>query len=177
MSTGTGPGERFSGPGRPGAPPAPLLPRRSVPPKPSHVVQMPEGKRIHVPHVAMVNVLVRDYDEAIAFFTGAFGLDLLEDTPQDGGKRWVVVGSRSAGAGLRLALATSESQLARVGNQSGTSVGFFLHVEDFDATLRRALTHGAVACEEPRDEPHGRVIILADLYGNRWDVIEPTSAQ
>ncbi len=125
----------------------------------------------------MVNLLVREYDEAIAFFTNAFGLELLEDTPQGPTKRWVVVGSRAAGAGLRLALATSESQLARVGNQSGESVGFFLHVEDFEATLERALAHGAVACEEPRHEAHGRVIILADLYGNRWDVIEPPAGR
>jgi predicted enzyme related to lactoylglutathione lyase len=126
-----------------------------------------------VPHVALVNVLVRDYDEAIAFYTGAFGLEVLEDSPQGGAKRWVVVGSRTGGAGLRLALATKEAQLARVGNQSGDGVAFFLHVEDFAATLERALARGAVATEEPRDEPHGKVIILEDLYGNRWDVIEP----
>ncbi|KAE8764034.1 VOC family protein [Georgenia thermotolerans] len=128
-----------------------------------------------MPHVALVNVLVHDYDEAIAFYTGAFGLRLLEDSPQGGGKRWVVVGSPDDGAGLRLAQATREAQRARVGNQAGDGVGFFLHVEDFDATLERALAHGAVATEEPRQEPHGRVIILEDLYGNRWDVIEPAA--
>jgi predicted enzyme related to lactoylglutathione lyase len=130
-----------------------------------------------VPHVALVNVLVRDYDEAIAFYTGAFALELLEDTPQGGGKRWVVVGSPDGGAGLRLALATKEAQRARVGNQAGDGVAFFLHVEDFDAALDRALAHGAVATEEPRNEPHGRVIILEDVYGNRWDVIEPTDGR
>ncbi|WP_448072260.1 VOC family protein [Georgenia yuyongxinii] len=126
-----------------------------------------------MPHVALVTVLVRDYDEAIAFYVGALGLELLEDSPQGDDKRWVVVGSRTHGAGLRLALATKEAQLARVGNQGGDGVAFFLHVEDFDTAVARALAHGAVATEEPRDEPHGRVVILEDLYGNRWDVIEP----
>ncbi|GAA3511481.1 VOC family protein [Georgenia daeguensis] len=123
-------------------------------------------------HVALVNVLVRDYDEAIAFYTRAFGLDLLEDSPQGGGKRWVVVGSRDGGAGLRLAVA-KPGQEALVGRQNGDAVGFFLHVEDLDTTLAQALAHGAVPTEKIREEPHGRVIILEDLYGNRWDVIQP----
>jgi len=123
--------------------------------------------------VALVNVLVRDYDEAIAFYTRAFGLDLLEDSPQGGGKRWVVVGSPDGGAGLRLALA--KPALAQlVGRQNGDSVGFFLHVDDVDATLAAAVAHGAVPTEEIRHEPHGRVVIVEDLYGNRWDVIQPT---
>ncbi|WP_447925299.1 VOC family protein [Georgenia muralis] len=124
-------------------------------------------------HVPMVTVLVRDYDEAIAFYTRAFGLSLLEDTAQGGGKRWVVVGAPGRGAGLRLALARTPEQLARVGDQLGGGVGFFLHVEDFDATLAAALAAGAEAMEAPRDEPHGRVVILRDLYGNLWDVIAP----
>ncbi|MPV36780.1 VOC family protein [Georgenia subflava] len=123
-------------------------------------------------HVALVNVLVRDYDEAIAFYTRAFGLELLEDSPQGGGKRWVVVGSRSRGAGLRLAVA-KPGQRELVGRQNGDGVGFFLHVTDLDAVLAAALGHGAVATEEVREEPHGRVVILEDLYGNKWDVIEP----
>jgi predicted enzyme related to lactoylglutathione lyase len=124
--------------------------------------------------VALVNVLVRDYDEAITFYTRAFGLELLEDTPQGGGKRWVVVGSHDGGAGLRLAVAKPE-QAELVGRQNGTSVGFFLHVDDLDATLAQAVAHGAVATEGIREEPHGRVVILEDLYGNRWDVIQPAS--
>ena len=126
-------------------------------------------------HVPMVTVLVRNYDEAISFYTRAFGLDVLEDTPQGAGKRWVVVGAPSRGAGLRLALARTPEQLARVGDQHGGGVGFFLHVEDFDATLTAALEAGAEATETPRDEPHGRVVILRDLYGNLWDVIAPPS--
>jgi predicted enzyme related to lactoylglutathione lyase len=125
--------------------------------------------------VALVNVLVRDYDEAIAFYTRAFGLELLEDSPQGAGRRWVVVGSRDGGAGLRLAVA-KPAQEALVGRQNGDSVGFFLHVDDLDATLAQALAHGAVPTEEIRDEPHGRVIIVEDLYGNRWDVIQPDGA-
>ncbi|MFH5823303.1 VOC family protein [Georgenia sp. AZ-5] len=123
-------------------------------------------------YVPLVNVLVRDYDEAIGFYTAAFGLELLEDVDQGEGKRWVVVGSRSRGAGLRLARA-KENQRDLVGRQSGDGVGFFLHVEDFDAALERALRHGAVPCEEPRSEAHGRVVILKDVYGNKWDVIRP----
>ena len=122
--------------------------------------------------VALVNVLVRDYDEAIAFYTRAFGLDLLEDSPQGGGKRWVVVGSPDGGAGLRLAVA-KPAQEGLVGRQNGDGVGFFLHVEDLDATLAAAVAHGAVPTESIREEPHGRVIIVEDLYGNRWDLIQP----
>ena len=122
--------------------------------------------------VALVNVLVRDYDEAIAFYTRAFGLDLLEDSPQGGGKRWVVVGSIDGGAGLRLAVAKPDQE-GLVGRQNGDGVGFFLHVEDLDATLAAAVAHGAVPTESIREEPHGRVIIVEDLYGNRWDVIQP----
>lgn len=125
--------------------------------------------------LALVNVLVRDYDEAVEFYTRGFGLELLEDTDQGGGKRWVVVGDPARGAGLRLAVATPDQE-PLVGAQCGDSVAFFLHVEDLGATMAAALAAGAAATEEPREEPHGRVVILRDLYGNKWDVIEPPTA-
>jgi predicted enzyme related to lactoylglutathione lyase len=123
--------------------------------------------------LALSTILVRDYDEAVAFYTAGLGLEVLEDNPQAGGRRWVVVGSRAGGGALRLALARTPEQQARVGDQCGGAVAFFLHVEDLDAALAAAVAHGAVATEEPRDEPHGRVVIVEDPYGNRWDVIQP----
>ena len=117
-------------------------------------------------------VLVRDYDEAIAFFTGAVGLDLVEDTDQGGGRRWVVVGG-AGGATVILARADTPQQIARIGDQTGGRVGFFLHSDDIVADHRRMGDHGVRFLEELRHEPYGAVAVFEDLAGNRWDLIQP----
>lgn len=122
--------------------------------------------------LALVALLVREYDEAIVFFTETLGFGLIEDTPLGGGKRWVVAAPEQ-GAGLVLAKAASPEQAARVGDQTGGRVGFFLHTGDFDRDHARMEAAGVRFVEGPRVEPYGKVGVFLDLYGNRWDLIEP----
>ncbi|MET9513735.1 VOC family protein [Streptomyces sp. NPDC002994] len=129
-----------------------------------------------MPHIALVTLVVRDYDDAIAFYTGALGFELAEDTDRGDGSRWVVVrppGSTDAGAGLLLARAKDDAQLARVGGQTGGRVGFFLHTGDFARDHARMTAAGVRFLEEPRHEPYGSVAVFEDLYGNRWDLLQP----
>ncbi len=124
--------------------------------------------------IALVTLLVRDYDEAIAFFTGALRFTLSEDTPMPDGKRWVVVTPPgSAGTGLLLAQPSTPEQTARVGDQTGGRVAFFLHVADFNETYDYMKAKGVRFTEEPRREPYGTVVVFLDLYGNKWDLIQP----
>jgi catechol 2,3-dioxygenase-like lactoylglutathione lyase family enzyme len=117
--------------------------------------------------------VVRDYDEAIAFFVDAIGFELVEDTRLDDGKRWVVVRlSGGTGASLLLARAADEAQARRVGDQTGGRVGFFLFTDDFDRQHARMAAAGVRFVEPPRHEPYGTVAVFEDLYGNRWDLIE-----
>lgn len=130
-------------------------------------------------HVAL---LVREYDEAIEFFTRAFGWVVLEDEPQSSTKRWVRVGPRTtdagaataadAGASLLLARAATPEQQRAVGNQTGGRVFLFLHTPDFDADHARLAAAGVRFTESPRNEAYGRVVVFLDLYGNKWDLIE-----
>jgi len=126
------------------------------------------------PQLALVTFLVRDYDEAVGFFTRALGFARIEDRPQGGGKRWVVVAPPGgAGAGLLLARAATAEQLAAVGRQAGGRVFLFLHTDDFARDHARMQAHGVRFLEEPRREPYGTVAVFADLYGNKWDLLEP----
>ena len=122
--------------------------------------------------LSLVALLVRDYDEAIDWYGRALGFRLVSDEDQGGGKRWVVI-EDEAGRGLLLARAKKPGELAAVGNQHAGRVGFFLEVEDFDAAYGRLTAAGATFDEEPRHEPYGKVVVFRDLYGNRWDLIEP----
>jgi catechol 2,3-dioxygenase-like lactoylglutathione lyase family enzyme len=118
--------------------------------------------------------LVHDYDEAIAFFTGALGFRLVEDTPQGDGKRWVTVAPRGAdGTRLLLARAVNDEQRAAVGKQGGGRVFLFLQTDDFAGDHARMREHGVHFREEPRHEPYGTVVVFDDLYGNGWDLIQP----
>lgn len=133
-----------------------------------------------MPSIALVTLVVRDYDEAIAFYTDAVGFELVEDTDRGDGSRWVVVRPRGAAgvgglgnAGLLLARAKNEDQEASVGNQTGGRVGFFLHTEDFAGDHERMTAAGVKFLEEPRHEPYGSVAVFEDLYGNRWDLLQP----
>jgi lactoylglutathione lyase len=124
--------------------------------------------------IARVALVVRDYDEAIAFFTEALRFSLIEDTPLGGGKRWVVVAPPgSTGTALLLAKAASPEQAARVGDQTGGRVFLFLHTSDFWGDYRHMLASGVRFAEAPRQEPYGLVAVFYDLYGNHWDLIQP----
>lgn len=122
--------------------------------------------------LALMALVVRDYDEAIAFFTDVIGLRLAEDTDMGGGKRWVVV-APSDGTGLLLAKAGNAEQAARVGDQTGGRVGFFLHTDAFDSDYARMLAAGVRFTETPREEVYGKVVVFLDLYGNKWDLVQP----
>jgi catechol 2,3-dioxygenase-like lactoylglutathione lyase family enzyme len=126
-----------------------------------------------VAHIGLVTVVVADYDEAITFYVDVLGFDLVEDTPAGDGKRWVVVrpsGAREAG--VLLAKAATDAQTARIGDQNGGRVGWFLNTADFDRDFARMRAAGVVFKEAPRREPYGKVAVFLDLYGNRWDLIE-----
>ncbi|WP_198152860.1 VOC family protein [Pseudofrankia sp. DC12] len=127
--------------------------------------------------LAQVMVLVDEYDPAIVFFTEVLGFELVEDSPattSDGRpKRWVVVRPPGAETSVLLARADGPTQSAAVGNQAAGRVGFFLHVDDFEASYRRLRAADVTFLGEPRDEPYGRVVVFFDLAGNRWDMIQP----
>jgi catechol 2,3-dioxygenase-like lactoylglutathione lyase family enzyme len=125
-----------------------------------------------------ITIVVDDYDRAIAFFTEVLGFELAEDSPaltthSGRPKRWVVVRPPGAETGILLARADGDRQAGAVGNQTGGRVGFFLHVDDFDANYKRLIAAGVEFDGQPRTEPYGRVVVFADLYGNRWDLIGP----
>lgn len=124
--------------------------------------------------IAAVSLLVREYDEAIEFFTRALEFTVAKDVAMDAGKRWVVVAPRGGdGTPLLLARAVTDAQRAAVGNQAGGRVFLFLHTSDFEADYRRMREHGVRFTEQPRDEPYGRVVVFLDLYGNKWDLVQP----
>ncbi|MGP3632515.1 VOC family protein [Streptomyces sp. 24-1644] len=125
--------------------------------------------------IALVTLVVTDYDEAIAFYRDSLGFELVEDSDRGDGSRWVVVRPRGgkAGSGLLLARAKDEAQRASVGAQTGGRVGFFLHTEDFAGDHARMRAAGVRFLEEPRHEVYGSVAVFEDLYGNRWDLLQP----
>ena len=122
--------------------------------------------------LAMTTFIVRDYDEAIAWFTEALGFKLMEDTVQSPAKRWVVVGSGDC-TKLLLAKASNETQTDHIGKAAGGRVGFFLHTDDFLKEHARMTAAGVKFKENPRHEVYGTVAVFEDLYGNLWDLIEP----
>ena len=125
--------------------------------------------------LALVSVVVPDYDEGIAFYVGVLGFRLVEDTAlAEPGKRWVVVAPEgSGGSGLLLARAATEEQRSRIGNQTGGRVFLFLHTDDFARDHAAFRARGVRFLEEPRHEPYGTVAVFEDLYGNKWDLVQP----
>jgi catechol 2,3-dioxygenase-like lactoylglutathione lyase family enzyme len=128
-------------------------------------------------HLHLTALIVDDYDAAIAFFVGALGFELIEDSPSltDDGrpKRWVVVRPPGGQTGLLLARADGETQAAAVGAQFAGRVGLFLAVDDFAAAHARMTAAGVEFLSEPRDEPYGRVVVFRDIAGNKWDMLGP----
>jgi catechol 2,3-dioxygenase-like lactoylglutathione lyase family enzyme len=128
-------------------------------------------------HLGLIAVVVSDYDPAISFFVDALGFELVEDSPSltnDGRpKRWVVVRPPGAVTGLLLARADGEDQATVVGKQAAGRVGFFRHVEDFDARYARMASAGVQFVKAPRAEPYGRVAVFLDIAGSKWDLIGP----
>ncbi|MGH6965223.1 MAG: VOC family protein [Phenylobacterium sp.] len=120
--------------------------------------------------LSLTALLVRDYDEAIDFYVRKVGFDLREDTDQGGGKRWVVVSPSGGGAALLLA---KSAEAKGVGEQGAGRVFLFLQTDDFDADHARMSAAGVHFLEAPRREAYGAVAVFQDLYGNRWDLIEP----
>lgn len=125
--------------------------------------------------LGLVSLVVRDYDEALAFFVGVLGFELVEDTPvPEQGKRWVVVSPPGAtGCQLLLARASTPEQASRVGSQTGGRVFLFLYTDDFARDHRRYRERGVEFVRDPKEEPYGTVAVFKDLYGNLWDLLQP----
>ena len=126
-----------------------------------------------MPSIAGVNYLVRDVDEALAYFTDGLGFEVIEDDDSSGRRRVVVAPAGHTGAALVLKLAGTDEQRAAVGRQGGGVVLFFLETDDFEREHARMRDAEVRFREEPRHEPYGTVAVFEDLYGNAWDLIQP----
>jgi catechol 2,3-dioxygenase-like lactoylglutathione lyase family enzyme len=126
-----------------------------------------------VQSIAAITFVVEDYDEAIAFFTGRLRFEVAEDTPLAGGKRWLLVRPPGGGTALLLARAATPEQASRVGDQAGGRVFLFLRTDDFWRDYHDMISRGVRFAEEPREEGYGTVAVFLDLYGNRWDLVQP----
>lgn len=137
---------------------------------------VPEAEVHMTQSIAYVALVVRDYDEAIAYFTNVLGFALIEDTPIENGKRWVLVRPRnSQGTSLLLAKAANPEQESRIGNQTGGRVFLFLHTDDFWRDYEQMKVRGVKFREQPRKEIYGTVAVFEDPYGNRWDLLQLTN--
>jgi catechol 2,3-dioxygenase-like lactoylglutathione lyase family enzyme len=128
--------------------------------------------------LGLVSLVVRDYDEALAFFVGKLGFTLVEDTPVPAqGKRWVVVAPPGAAESrLLLARAATPEQQQHIGAQTGGRVFLFLYTDDFWRDHERYRAQGIEFVREPKREPYGTVAVFRDLYGNLWDLLEPAGS-
>lgn len=125
-------------------------------------------------HLAMITLVVDDYDTAIRYYTEKLRFSLLEDTSMSETKRWVVVSPPgSTGCKILLAKAASDEQQSRIGNQTGGRVFLFLHTDDFEKDHKNLVAQHIPIISGPVNEPYGRVLVFRDLYGNLWDLIEP----
>lgn len=124
--------------------------------------------------IALVTLVVDNYDRAKTFYCDSLGLDCVADEALPDGKRWLVVKPKGAdGCGLLLAEADDDEQMHSIGNQTGGRVGFFLHTDDFARDHAAMLAKGVRFLEQPRHEAYGSVAVFEDLYGNRWDLLQP----
>jgi catechol 2,3-dioxygenase-like lactoylglutathione lyase family enzyme len=142
--------------------------------------QVPQRKMFQT--IAHITLVVRDYDEAIAFFTETLSFDLIEDSPakdrQSRHKRWVLVAPRGSRATqILLAKATNEEEASRIGNQTGGRVFLFLHTDDFWHDYNTMREKGVKFIREPEQHGYGTVAVFEDLYGNKWDLLQPRRNQ
>jgi catechol 2,3-dioxygenase-like lactoylglutathione lyase family enzyme len=126
--------------------------------------------------LAHLTFLVRDYDEALAFFTEALGFRVVQDRPLPAGKRWLIVSPPgSLGTNLLLAQAATLEQAQQIGKQAGGRVFLFLYTDNFWRDYRLMLGANVKFLESPREESYGTVAVFEDLYGNKWDLLQPIS--
>ena len=126
-------------------------------------------------HIGHITLLVNDYDEAIAFYCNKLQFHVVEDKPMSETKRWVLLAPPgSTGTSILLTRAVTDEQRALVGKQAAGKVFLFLFTDNLAAEYKNLLKHGVGIVEEPEVKPHGKVLIFSDLYGNRFDLIEPT---
>ena len=127
--------------------------------------------------LALISLVVRDYDEALAFYVGVLGFERVEDSEVPGeSKRWVVVRPGGGQVGILLARAATPEQAERIGNQTGGRVFLFLHTDDLDRDFAAYRARGVEFVREPKDMPFGRVAVFRDVYGNLWDLVQPSRA-
>lgn len=126
-------------------------------------------------HINQITLVVKDYDEAIAFYTQKLHFVLIEDTVLSDSKRWVVVAPKNSQCRLLLAKAANEEQLKSVGNQTGGRVFLFMNTDNFEKEHQNLLAHQITIVRQPRIENYGKVLVFEDLYGNLWDLIEPVA--
>ena len=124
-------------------------------------------------NLAMIALLVDDYDNALSFYVGKLGFEKTEDKRLSAMKRWVTVVPPGGASGLLLARAADDRQREAIGNQSGGRVFLFLHTDDFEGDHAKYIRRGVRFVEQPRNETYGKVAVFEDPYGNRWDLIEP----
>ncbi len=126
--------------------------------------------------IAHIAVVVKDYDEAIRFYLDKLNFELVEDTVLSESKRWVLVApSDQKSCCLLLAKAANEEQSSRIGNQTGGRVFLFLYTDDFYRDYNKMISNGVIFVRNPKEEPYGTVAVFQDLYGNLWDLIQPTN--
>ncbi|MGA0236619.1 MAG: VOC family protein [Alphaproteobacteria bacterium] len=125
--------------------------------------------------ISGVTILVPSYADGLAFFRDKLGFTVLEDIEQGQGKRWLVMapGTQAGQARIILAVPSNEAQMGAMGNQNGGRVGFFLQTDDFDRDYADFASKGVKFAEDPRQEPHGKVAVFEDDFGNLWDLIQP----
>lgn len=127
---------------------------------------------IQIKHIAL---LVNDYDEAIAFYTQKLNFNLIEDTPISEHQRWVLVGPKgTSNFSLLLSKASTEIDKRAIGNQAGGKVLFIMHTDNIDRDFNQYKKKGVTFVQDPKNQPYGKVAIFKDLYGNLWDLIEPS---
>ena len=120
-----------------------------------------------------ISLIVREYNEAINFYTQSLGFQLIEDTDLGDGKRWVRVRPQgSTGTDLLLAKAVNPEQASRIGKQTGGRVFLFLHTDDFWRDYRAMTERGVKFVRPPSEESYGTVAVFEDLYGNKWDLLQ-----
>lgn len=129
-----------------------------------------------MPIIGQISIIVADYDDAIAFYCEKVGFELIEDSDMGNGKRWVLIAPPRAPVNatrILLARAVNDSQKCAIGQQTGGRVGFFLMTDDFQTDHARMVENGVRFLDPPRHEPYGIVAVFEDLYGNKWDLLQP----